>query len=211
MSSHSVGPHRVVSVILAAGESTRMSFPKALARLDGESFLDRVLAVHATLTEARVVVLGFHHEEISRSIDLSAVNVVVNPNPERGQLSSLQEALCFLSGSPAVLVHPVDHPLVRRRTLSRLLRAHRAIPGSILIPRHGDRKGHPVLFPGRFVAELLGAPVEKGARRVVHQNPGSVLQVEVQDPGILENIDTPAQLQEAALALRNRNRGVWQK
>jgi molybdenum cofactor cytidylyltransferase len=61
----------------------------------------------------------------------------------------------------------------------------------IVVPVHGGRRGHPVLFAARLVPELLAAPLDQGARAVVHAHAAEVLEVPSPAPGILADIDTP--------------------
>ncbi len=193
---------KILSVILAAGESRRMGFPKPLLEYQGRSFLRHIIETHQAAHLPCCVVLGYQREEIEKRTDLSSVTVLVNPTPSRGPLSSLQIALEHAAGSSALILHPVDHPLVRSRTLISLVESHRRIPHCIVIPRFREKKGHPVLFPRRFYSDLKQAPLEQGARSVVHENLASTLHLPVEDPGILQDVDTPAEFQNLQLKLK---------
>ncbi len=186
----------VASVILAAGFSRRMGVPKPLLELRGKSFLRTIIDRHKLSSLPVCVVLGRHNTHISERVDLSDTIVLVNPDPSRGALSSLLIALEHLGEPEGLLIHPVDHPLVLVETIECLVRHHRRLPASILLPSVHGRKGHPVLFPRRFFPDLRQAPLEEGARWVVHQNPASTFLVSVEDPGILVNINTPSQVSQ---------------
>ncbi|RPI24375.1 MAG: nucleotidyltransferase family protein [Acidobacteria bacterium] len=181
----------IASIILAAGSSTRMGYPKALLSLHGVAFLELILRAHRTLGLPVYVVLGSHHEQIRASVDLSEATVLINERPELGQLSSLKLGLESTKDYAGVFVHPVDHPLVRRETLQLILDAQSESPSYILVPGYEDRRGHPVFFPRDFFRELLDAPLDQVARYVVSRHPESVTIVPVSDPGVLQNIDTP--------------------
>src|SRR4051794_12897037 len=94
---------RVAAIVLAAGQSRRMGFPKALLPIDEQTFLGRVIA---TLTASRItdvyVVLGCEHERIEAAVDVRPARVVLNPDWPQGQLSSL------LAGLRAAMVEPYD-------------------------------------------------------------------------------------------------------
>ena len=184
----------VASVILAAGFSRRMGSPKPLLELRGKSFLRTIIDRHKLFSLPICVVLGRHNLHITEQVDLSDTTVLINPDPTRGALSSLRIALCHLGEPEGLLIHPVDHPLVLASTVGSLLQFHQRLPACILLPSIHGRKGHPVLFPQRFFFDLRKAPLEAGARWAVHQNPGSTFLVPVEDPGILVNINTPAQV-----------------
>ncbi|MFQ5929555.1 MAG: NTP transferase domain-containing protein, partial [Acidobacteriota bacterium] len=184
------------SVILAAGKSRRMRSPKPLLEFQGKSFLRHIIDAHRMASLPVYVVLGEDRHCIEQSVDLSDASVLVNPDPSRGQLSSLHTALERLTDREALVVHPVDHPLVRSQTIQELIDHFRRVSDCILIPEFQGRKGHPVLFPSRFYPDLKRAPLEEGARWVVHQNPESELRVPVDDPGVVQNINTPAQFEK---------------
>ncbi len=195
---------RIASVILAAGDSRRMGSPKALLPLGRKAFLRHILDCHLTLGSDPWVVLGRQHREIRNRLDLTGARVVVNPDTDRGPLSSLLLVLERLDGFDGVLVHPVDHPLVATSTLHALLRKHFQCPACILIPRHRGKKGHPVLFPHRFFPELKQAPLEEGARWVVRRRLSSQFLVPVLDAGVVTNVNRPEQLDR----LRRTGHGV---
>ncbi len=188
----------LASVILAAGFSRRMGSPKPLLELGGKSFLRTIIDRHKLSSLTVCVVLGRHNLQVAEQVDLSDTTVLVNPDPSRGALSSLLIALGHLGEPDGLLIHPVDHPLVLAGTIKCLVQHHCRLPASILLPAVHGRKGHPVLFPQRFFFDLRRAPLEEGARWVVHQNPASTFLVPVKDPGILVNINTPAQVSRIA-------------
>ncbi|MFB3905780.1 MAG: NTP transferase domain-containing protein [Acidobacteriota bacterium] len=181
----------VRSIVLAAGSSTRMGQPKALLKVHGSTFLGRILRNHRAVGLPVTVVLGEHEAQIRAAVDLSEAAVVLNPHPENGPLSSLRIGLGTSAEDEAVIVHPVDHPLVCPDTLQALLDVHGRSPDRIVVPEFGARRGHPVLFPRLFFEELRAAPLDQGARYVVRRHAGSVLTVKVRDEGVIQNIDTP--------------------
>ncbi len=102
----------IAGIILSAGASSRMGTPKALLEFHGETFLDRLIRLFSEAGVAPIVVLGHHAEQIRSGIQRAAdATFVVNPDPARGMLSSLQ---CGLEAIPeqteAVMFLPVDHP-----------------------------------------------------------------------------------------------------
>ncbi len=189
--------HPIESVILAAGESTRMGSPKALLEIGGKTFLRRIIDLHLGFSLPVTVVLGVHRPEIEARVDLDEVKVISNPDPKRGQLSSLQTALSQMARPSAILVHPVDHPLVQAATIGEMLTLWEKWPDSIVIPACAGRRGHPVIFGAPFFEELLHAPLSEGARWVVQRNSAEVRLHTVEDRGVLKNIDTPEQYRDA--------------
>src|SRR5258705_3738004 len=139
----------IVPIILAAGASTRMRRPKALCDFDGRTCLELVLrACRAAALGTPIVVLGFHADEVRASASSANATCVTNRRADRGQPSSLKTGLAAApSGARAFLLYPVDFPLVTAADLERLASAWRARRGArIVVPSHGHRRGHPVLF-----------------------------------------------------------------
>lgn len=186
-------------VILSAGESSRMGFPKALLDSgDGTGFLEKIIANYRGVTPSPVeiiVALGSHRDRIREEIDLSKCRVVINEKPELGQLSSLVVVLktIIAAASEGILLSLVDHPLVVRETYQKIVDFARENPGSIVLPRFNGRKGHPVFFPREIFQDLLDSPLEQGARYAVRKNSDRIKVLDVNDPGILKDIDTKSQ------------------
>lgn len=183
------------TIVLAAGASSRMGSPKALLSVPkaGQSFLRRVIETAMAAGASPVlVVLGHHAEAIRAATPLDDVQIVENPHPERGMLSSLKCALMALPEHvDAVLAWPVDHPLVRASAVHTLLEAQVRHPGKAIVPRFDGRGGHPTLFPRTLFAGLLGLPDEAGARGLFDRQPLAVVRVDVDDPGVVHDVDTP--------------------
>jgi molybdenum cofactor cytidylyltransferase len=182
------------AIILAAGASERMGYPKALLPYRGASFLSGILdACYAAGIEKRVVVLGYFADKILREIDLSDVIVTTSENLEAGPIGSIRAGIRALVNHPvdAALVWPVDRPHVSVATVSALLDRFRAAPAPIVVPTYGGRRGHPVLFGKAVFAELLAAPDAVGAKAVVRKDAGRVVPVPVDDAAVLEDFNTP--------------------
>lgn len=177
----------VAAIVLAAGESRRMGSPKALLPYAGESFLDRLTGLLAPRCATVIVVLGAAAEEI-RTRAVRPATFVLNPDYASGQLASLQ---CGLRALPpeaeGVLFTLVDHPAVAAATLDSLLRA----PAPLLrVPRFEGRRGHPIWFRRELAGEFLR---ETGtARDVVARHAASTEFLDLDDPGIVADIDDPA-------------------
>jgi molybdenum cofactor cytidylyltransferase len=179
----------VAGLILAAGESRRMGFPKALLRYREETFLDTLIGLFAVTCNPVIVVLGAHAVRI-REGALRPATFVVNPNYQRGQTTSMQ---CGLRAVPAdtegVLFTLVDHPTVAPSTLDALLSAPRPL---VRVPRCQQRRGHPIWFSRELIAEFLELPENGAARDIVRSHAPQTDFLDVEDEGILADIDDPA-------------------
>lgn len=187
---------RIVGLVLAGGAGRRVGGPKALLRLGPLSFAAHAAALLERPGVERVVlVLGHEAARVELEAGLAErFGRVVNPDPGQGMLSSL---LCGLDaaerlGAGAVLVHPVDHPLVAPQTVDRVVAALQA-GARVAVPSWDGRRGHPAGFARSAWEALRAAPPEQGARAVLREHPGWVEHV-AGDPGCLTGIDTPADL-----------------
>jgi len=181
------------ALVLAAGESRRMGKPKPLLRFGDATFLEQIVSVLCLSDADRItIVLGASAETIRASVDLSGVEVVVNQDYQKGQLSSLIAGLESVPPqAEAILLCLVDNPFLTSDVINRVIQAFRTAPNPIVIPTCKNRRGHPALFARTVFDELLHAPADEGARYVVKADPGRVLEVDVRDPSILVGIDTP--------------------
>ena len=189
----------IAGVILAAGASSRMGGnPKALLEYRGETFAGRLVRVLSQVCDPVIVVLGYHADRIRPVLEALAVNprprVVINRDPERGQLSSLQTALAELPPTAeGFLFIPVDCPAPEVSTLTRVAEAFRSRSSNIqlVVPQYRGKHGHPVCASRQIAAELLALPATAQARDVVHRHVADTLYVDVEDPGVLTDVDNP--------------------
>jgi CTP:molybdopterin cytidylyltransferase MocA len=179
----------VAGIILAAGESTRMGSPKALLLLRGETFADLLIETFSRYCDPVILVLG-HDADLLRSgiRRKSSARLVINHEYQTGQISSLQCGLrAAPSGTSGVVFTLVDHPNVRPETMQALL----AAGAPIAIPRFEGRRGHPVFIAGELFPEFLKLPAGASARDVLDRHPAEVRYIDVNDPGILQDVDDP--------------------
>ena len=190
----------LAAIILAAGDSRRMGTPKALLPdPDGRPFVARLVrSFSAAGIDEIVVVTGAMHDAIVDAIAIDASPArplcVRNPDPSRGQISSLWAGLEAANRSDieGVLVTPVDIPMVRTTTIRQVAEAWARTQAPIVRPVVGEQHGHPVLFDRVTFEALREAPLTEGARVVVHANADRIVNVTVDDDGCLVDIDTPA-------------------
>lgn len=176
-----------------------MGSPKALLPVPGGGFfVSRIVrAFQAAGVEDVILVTGDHHDAIADALAReslsSLVRIVRNPDPSRGQLSSLWTGMDAALGPDceALLVTLVDVPLIDAATVSRVIEAWRAERAPIVRPARGSRHGHPVLFDAALFDALRAAPLDAGAKAVVRSYADRIVNVPVEDDGCLVDIDTP--------------------
>lgn len=197
---------RIVGGILAGGASRRMGGqPKSLLPWPpgtaGSSLLDTVLLAFARAGIRPVaVVTGTHHDEIAAAVAVwPGVPVLFNPRHAEGQVTSVWYLLDWADAQPGppewLMMTLVDMPAVRASTLTRLRDAATAAAPAIHVvrPTMGGRHGHPVVWHRQAWPRLRQASSSEGARPVVHAlaADGKVLDVQVDDEGVLRDIDSP--------------------
>jgi|HubBroStandDraft_3_1064219.scaffolds.fasta_scaffold25066_1 CTP:molybdopterin cytidylyltransferase MocA len=129
----------------------------------------------------------------------AGIAVAENPRPERGMLSSIQAGIEALGGGAALarrgeilLVCPADLPALRAETVRALLAAMHAAAAALALPVHGGRRGHPLAIAPHLVPEIARLDPAIGLRELRDRHAGELLALEVEDPGCVADLDTPA-------------------
>ena len=190
----------IVAVVLSAGESSRMGRPKALLPIDGETFIERIVAaLKQTRVGKIIVILGHNASELQPKISHLPVEILINTDYKLGQLSSLQLAVRHLQldhDCDGMLVHLVDHPYLTPALVQEMIRRFYETEKRIIVPKFHGKRGHPVIFSRELFAELLSAPVDQGAKAVVNAHRADTLEIETEEAGIALDIDTPELYQQ---------------
>lgn len=170
-----------------------MRYPKALLPFGKELFLTHILT---TLDEAglkdAIVVLGRHAGSIRPHIADREVRILINTNPERGQISSIQLAVeNLLPECGGIIIWPVDQPAVSAGLVRRLVTSFQSSNSLLVFPSCEGRKGHPVIFHHSLFRELLDAAPETGAKSVVARHSGETLLLPTAETSTIMDVDTP--------------------
>jgi molybdenum cofactor cytidylyltransferase len=206
-------------VILAAGESTRMGRDKALLpwppptpdQIPVGTFLSAAIESLTLSTDRVIVVAGKNEATLAPVVYASGASLVVNPDPSRGQFSSMQIGVqeVLNQGRDAAIVTLVDRPPVSAATVDKL---HGAFGSAIarwkwaVVPEYAGKHGHPIFLAREMIGAFLNASETATARDIEHQNREHIVYVEVDDPLVTVNVNTPdeyAALQRAAPLLRD--------
>jgi molybdenum cofactor cytidylyltransferase len=185
----------IAAVVLSAGESSRMGRPKALLPIDGQTFIERIVAaLKQTCVGNIIVVLGHKADEMRPRIEHLPVEILINSDYKLGQLSSLQVAVRHLekiADCDGMLVHLVDHPYIDPALVATMVDRFYQSGKLLVVPRHSGKRGHPVIFSRTLFGELLAAPMDQGAKTVVNAHRDDTLEIDSKDEGITVDIDTP--------------------
>ncbi|MGH9531684.1 MAG: nucleotidyltransferase family protein [Terriglobales bacterium] len=183
-------------VVLAAGESSRMGQEKALLNYRGVSLLGGAIESVRPYTEMVIVVAGKNFDAISPVVYSAGAFLVANPEPGRGQFSSLQVGLreVLNRGRDGAIVVLVDRPAPDPETVGRLREVFQQKTAEgiwAVVPEFAGRHGHPIVIGREMMEAFLRAPATSSACDVKNSLPGRVAYVPVDDPLVAVNINTP--------------------
>ena len=190
----------VAAVIVAAGAGSRLGgVAKALLPYRGKTYLETIAATGRAvgLVDAVVIAGEPFRQEGAAHARLLGLRVRINAAPERGMASSVALGFAAIANGPAVAawLWPVDHPAVTAATLHQLVAA--LGDADVAQPRHAGRGGHPPLIRRALWPQLAASgDLPDGARGVLRA--ARVVTVDVDDPGVVRDVDTPADLEAGA-------------
>ena len=167
---------KIIAIIPAAGKGSRFGTPKVDALYNNVSFSQKIVG---TLQETGIT-------------DYVVVRDVETPDMLASIRWGMQKVLSEQERPDGWLIWPVDHPMVAANTIMQLLDEFKNRTNSIIIPRHQEKSGHPIIIPGMFT--IPEKPEPQGLKGLIHKSGNPVHYLEVEDSGILKNINTPEDL-----------------
>ncbi|MEX0728861.1 MAG: nucleotidyltransferase family protein [Planctomycetaceae bacterium] len=189
---------RLFAVIPAAGRSRRMGRPKLLLPVGLEPLISRVIETfQRPQIAATVVVVRQSDVDLQQELAKTSAHVVTPGVDPPHMRDSIELALAAIERTfqPAPadgwILCPADHPLLDGSILNRLMAAWRTCPTPIQVPVHKGRRGHPVFFRWSTVAALRALPADAGVNALLKQHPDEVTACNVEDEGVLFDLDTP--------------------
>lgn len=194
----------VPAIVLAAGASARMGTPKLALTIRGRTLLEHTLAaVRKSAVSEIVVVLGSDVERLLSLIPATGVRVVVNPAYQDGLSGSIRLGLrAARRPADAYLIVLGDEPFVAAGTMDRLIDSWRPRGPGAIIPTFRGRRGHPILVDRRLAPRIETVAGDTGYRTLFRTT--DVLEVPVEDPGILIDLDTPEDVETLSRQLKSR-------
>ena len=170
-----------------------MGYPKAILPLGKETFVTRILK---TLRNAElpkpIVVLGRAAETIRPQIANGSAGIIVNPDPDRGQLSSIQLALSVIKPEfTAGMIWPVDQPSISEDLVRRLVRLFASSEAKIAFPIHDGKNGHPAIFHRELFRDFMDISPEEGPRSILARYRHAWAVLPTDESACVRDIDTP--------------------
>jgi len=197
-----------LAVVPAAGASRRMGRPKLLLPYGKTTILGSVVsALRAGGASPVVVVAASDDQELQEWARGTGATVAVNPDPERGMLSSIREGIAALGGAArlaqrgeVVLVAPADLPTLRPATVAEILWRRAAAGAPLAVPIHQGKRGHPLAIAPDLLTEIEALDLSVGLKQLLERHDDAVLEVPVDDPGAVRDVDTPEDYERSTSA-----------
>ena len=187
-------------ILLAAGESTRMSQNKILLPWKGKTLLEYQLEqLGQTTVEKTIVVLGSEADKLLPLIEKTArVSVTINPHYLSGRCSSIKAGVMMLPAqSEAVIILAIDQPRPHH-LLEEMIEWHQSCGNLITVPIYGGRRGHPPIFSCSLFPELLQISEEKmGLRHIMRCHHAQVAELLTSSPIALVDLNNPCDYERA--------------
>lgn len=194
------------SIVLLAGNSTRMGRLKQHLILGNQTFLQLIIGKLRPLDEiTSMLFVGQEGDNDGRQeVEKNGGIWLNNPMPEEGPLSSIRLALPSIAENSAILLWPVDHPMICEKTVKQLISEWRQNPDMITVPSDGKKRGHPAIFPAWCRRLFKEVSLTDGARKILQMNPQRINHVLTDDFWITRNLNTPEALAEAKNWLKSQ-------
>jgi molybdenum cofactor cytidylyltransferase len=184
--------HPIVGVLLAAGNATRFGGDKLLARLpDGVCVGAATARSLIGSVDAIVAVVRPGDDRLAAALAREGARVTACPFADEGMGASLAWGVRASPLARAWLVVLADMPWIRPASVSRVAQAI-ALGDSIVAPSWRNVRGHPVAFAAAFYGALAALSGDHGAKAILAQHP--VRMLELDDPGVVRDVDTPEDL-----------------
>lgn len=208
---HTLQAKPVAAIILAAGASSRYGGTNKLLLpfKDGSVIRSAVLAAWNAGVVRLLVITGHERERIEAALADLPVTFVHNPRYREGEmLSSIKAGLTHLqdTNAEATFIAPGDQPLLPSWLFQRMRQAFEQGCGSIIAPRFGAARGHPVLIAREWWPSALALPDGEQMRALLRAHPQSVAHILVNTDAVLLDVDTPEAYQRALERLEDANR-----
>ena len=146
----------IAGVILAAGDSSRMGFPKQLAEYKGKTILETVVDTVTTNLDETVVVLGHENDTITEKLDFKDSTILINENWEEGIVSSIRTALFYLSENKetdSAMFFMADQPSVNNKIIEKLIKTRKK-EDEVVISKYRYKMNYPIIVPRFFWNKL---------------------------------------------------------
>ena len=179
---------KIGCILMAAGNASRFGGNKLLSQYAGKSLIDHALAtLSPTLFQRAVTVTQY--PEVAAHAAAAGFEVVINPDPGAGASLTVRLGTERMQDMDGILFAVADQPLLTPESVERLIACFLGDPTHIIALAHGERRGNPVIFPGKFKEELCSLTGDIGGSAVIHRHPEALKLLIVEDGRELMDVD----------------------
>ena len=188
-------PRTICGILLAAGQSQRFGHTDKLLQplSNGLPLITQAVRTMLTALESVMVVLPPEHDELKQVLQDEAVQLTINPAADVGMGNSLACGVSACAEADGWIIGLADMPWIQPTTINKVMSALH-IGHSLVAPRYQNLRGHPIGFGREYRETLMNLQGDAGARSVLKQHKAKLHYLDVNDPGILLDVDTPADL-----------------
>lgn len=190
-----ISTKQIGAIILAAGKGSRIGFPKLVLKIHDEFAVDIICRKLMSAGTTQICCIVVSKLNVSQFSSNHQICWTVNPHPENGMISSIFNGVQSLEKSDGYLIVPVDHPMFEFRTVVALVECFSKNPNCAVSPKYKNQSGHPMIIPYEIASKLSEEDYDGGLKQFLVDSNCDMIYVDVDDPGILVNINTKHDLE----------------
>lgn len=185
---------KLAVLLLAAGSSSRMGYPKQLLKWKNTTLLQHAIDTVKQVDQDEIIlVLGAYYEDINSKVDASDITIIYNENWEKGLGNSIACGIKFIiESSPdieSVLITLADQPLIDSNYLNKMIENYQLNTDKIICTSYQNKRlGVPAIFNKTKFNKLSKLNHDKGAKDILNKNPENILFISGKD--LISDIDT---------------------
>lgn len=181
--------NNVSAIILAAGSGKRIGAPKLKLKIGENYFVNLIVSKLKSAGIEEIVCVIRKEDKEWFEENVSDIQFIENNNTESGMISSIYLGVSHRKNSSGIMVFPVDHPLIDSETIAKLIKSFKENCSSVVKPSFKGQSGHPIIIPNQLYKEVLKKRDNEHLNNIIIDSKLRVIQVEVEDEGILKNIN----------------------
>jgi len=182
--------NNIVGILLAAGKSQRFGSNKLLCNINNEPVVAMSARKLKSVLPESIAIIKPLDDQLRTLLENEGLTVLECENADRGMGNSLAYGIMFSAKAKGWVIALADMPFISENTVRTVAHALQN-DASIAVPIHHGKKGHPVGFSQRHRKALSSLENDVGARDIIAQNRNTLIEIDVNDPGILVDIDEP--------------------
>lgn len=177
------------AIIMASGNGKRMGTNKLLLQFQGKTMIAHIIDKVITCNFDSIVLVSQYEQVLSLGKERN-MEVVHNYDPEKGQSESIKLGILNSPKSAGYMFFVGDQPLMDVETIKLLMDSFNESPNLIIVPSYNEKQGNPVIFPIKFINELLELQGDSGGREIIKNHLDKVKFLKIKNKCLLSDIDT---------------------